>query len=1424
MKSKVNGLHETGGEKRSSFLLLGTLLAFLLFALGATFPARGEAFVSDDFNACTLNTSLWHLYDPVGDASVSLTGAGTSNAELVFSIPGGASHDPWTVDTAPRLLQNQANTDFVIDAKFDSPMTQAYQGQGLIVQQDNSNWLRFDFFFDGTSTHVYAASKIAGVMSQKVNQVIPGGAPLYLRVARSLDQWTEYYSTDGTNWIMVVSFNQPLTVTAAGPLVDNFSSGSNAPAFTSLVDYVFDAANPISPEDGGPAPTGGSLTVTTTGSGSVTVNPDQASYACGTQVQLTAVPASGYAFNGWSGDLTGLVNPTTITMNSNHSVNADFIADTTPPTISSVTVSPGVNQAVLSWTTSTPTTSTVDYGTTSAYGQVATSSTLEVSHSITLSGLTASTQYHFQLTAVDAGGLSSSTADQVFTTASASTNPSGIISDDFSESALNTSLWQLYDPLGDATVTLVGTGTSNAELSFSVPGGVSHDPWTTDTAPRLLQAANNTDFTVETKFDSAVTQGYESQGIMVQQDASNWIRFDFFNDGSKVWVFAASKIAGVMSTKVQQAVAGAAAPIWLRVARSGNQWTESYSLDGTNWTTAGTFSQSLTVTAVGPLVGNFSLNGTSAPAFTSLVDYFFNAASPIVPEDPVSSLPLTVAVTGAGSVALSPSGGSYPSGTVVQLTATPASGWLFNSWSGDLTGSANPASLTMNTAKSVTANFVQQAVAPTISNVQVTPLATSATVTWTTDAPASSTVVYGQSTSYGLQVQDPTLVTTHSLQLTGLSAGTLYHYQVSSTDAGGTTTSGDLTFTTAQSGGIASGIVSDDFNETNLNQSLWTLVNPLGDATVTLQGAGTGNAELLFSVPGGASHDPWTTNDAARLMQPANNTDFVIEVKFISPVLLAYQEEGVLVQQDAQNWLRFDFFNDGTATHVYSASQIGGVMSTHINQTIPPGAPLYLRVARSGNQWTQSYSYDNINWLPAGSYTQALTVQSVGPYVGNFSLSGNNAPPFTADIDYFFNAASPIVPEDGVAPPPDTQPPLIQNITQSATTNSFTVSWLTDELASATLRYGTSTALSLGSVGHPDLLTDHSETVSGLQPQTTYYYQISTTDASGNTSLSAIQTVTTPSASGAPVIDVWYGLNQSFGQIGIPQRFVNILGTVTGPEPITSLSYSLNGGAMNPLSIGPDGYRLVGDGDFNIDLPVSSLLAGVNNVLIQATDSAGVQTTQNVSVTFANGNQWPQTYSIDWANASSIASVAQVVDGRWLLEPNGVRNAQVGYDRLIDIGDINWQNYEVTVPITVHSTQILTSNPPAVGVIVRWQGHTADGYQPARQWWPLGVFGMYRWNPLTPGLRLYDYGYRIYDTSGLQLQLGVTYMFKLRVLTVPGPATQYSFKVWPASQPEPSAWTMTYQEGSSDLQNGSLLLVAHYVDATFGNVTVVPVY
>ena len=47
------------------------------------------------------------------------------------------------------------------------------------------------------------------------------------------------------------------------------------------------------------------LTLSTSGSGSISKSPDKSSYSPGEEVRLTAIPASGYVFSGWSYGLSG---------------------------------------------------------------------------------------------------------------------------------------------------------------------------------------------------------------------------------------------------------------------------------------------------------------------------------------------------------------------------------------------------------------------------------------------------------------------------------------------------------------------------------------------------------------------------------------------------------------------------------------------------------------------------------------------------------------------------------------------------------------------------------------------------------------------------------------------------------------------------------------------------------------------------------------------------------------------------------------------------------------------------------------------------------------------------------------------------------------------------------------------------------------
>ncbi len=75
---------------------------------------------------------------------------------------------------------------------------------------------------------------------------------------------------------------------------------------------------------------------------------------------------------------------------------------------------------------------------------------------------------------------------------------------------------------------------------------------------------------------------------------------------------------------------------------------------------------------------------------------------------------LTVNVSGSGSVSRDDNG-PYEYGDVVQLTANSDTGWHFDSWSGGLTGTTNPDSITLDGNKTVTATFVKDTVTLTVN-------------------------------------------------------------------------------------------------------------------------------------------------------------------------------------------------------------------------------------------------------------------------------------------------------------------------------------------------------------------------------------------------------------------------------------------------------------------------------------------------------------------------------------------------------------------------------------------------------------------------------------------------------------------------------------------------------------------------------------
>lgn len=150
----------------------------------------------------------------------------------------------------------------------------------------------------------------------------------------------------------------------------------------------------------------------------------------------------------------------------------DFtLATTAPPVLGAIAVTAiTTDGAVITCTTDRPTTTLVEYGASTAYGQATGDDTLTTTHSVGLVSLVPGTTYHFRVTAVDAGGRVAVSGDQTLTTlVPPPPQLSGITATDLAATSA-TILWQT----DQATDSRVSYGESDQYgLAASDPAPVS---------------------------------------------------------------------------------------------------------------------------------------------------------------------------------------------------------------------------------------------------------------------------------------------------------------------------------------------------------------------------------------------------------------------------------------------------------------------------------------------------------------------------------------------------------------------------------------------------------------------------------------------------------------------------------------------------------------------------------------------------------------------------------------------------------------------------------------------------------------------------------------------------------------------------------------------------------------------------------------
>ena len=722
------------------------------------------------------------------------------------------------------------------------------------------------------------------------------------------------------------------------------------PAHVNVIDYFINLNDPLDVED--PPIT---LDVTQTGLGTITRDPDKQGYACNETVTLTAEPAPDWAFVGWGGALTGQELVKTITLVKPEAVTATFTNSTLYAlNVEVVSNGPGVGGTV----TKNPNAATYPYNT------------------------------PVVLTATPTPGWSflgwsgDWTATELVTTVPVTGNLDVVAT--FEQDAYTLETLIIAEGVGSG-----GTITVDPVQDTYLYG----EPVTITVTPEVgWTFAGWADGSTGVSGNDLVTTLSMSQDVLA---IARLVQNQYVLDVNLVHDGEPGAIGGAVIKNPDfptfghgQVVSVTAEALqgWLFGGWAGD-------LSGDDPT------QSLT------MVDDQAITAT-------FVQQHYTVTMTI---DGASGLPGAPCVDNPGQVVITPDKPYFLHNDIVTLVPVAAAGCEFVMWSGDLSGSDEPAILAVDTDYDITAHFAVDTTPIEIFNesIEVMPGGTMATVTWETDVPGTSVVDYGETTLYEIGTKaDDELKTQHTVLLTGLTADTFYHLQITSVDEfDNTVSTDDMTFTTSNS----SGIFSDDFSACAID-GRWTWVNPLNDSTSEVTGR-----QLEITVPGGDTGHTLYTNGIAvpRLMQPSNDDDFTVEVKFDSVLDSVGAAQGIVIEQDNTTFLRLEFHRraDTNGSKVYriymAAIDDGTLAKTAIGDVVGDPTALYMRIVRAGNKWQQFYSINGVDWLPnKQEFTFDMAVKRVGVYAGNSKFGNSPIPTYTAVVDYFFNTAAPITPED----------------------------------------------------------------------------------------------------------------------------------------------------------------------------------------------------------------------------------------------------------------------------------------------------------------------------------------------------------------------------------------------------------------------------
>ncbi len=373
---------------------------------------------------------------------------------------------------------------------------------------------------------------------------------------------------------------------------------------------------------------------------------------------------------------------------------------------------------------------------------------------------------------------------------------------------------------------------------------------------------------------------------------------------------------------------------------------------------------------------------------------------------------------------------------------------------------------------------------PVISDPATESLAsTSVRVTWTTNESATGAVLYGTDSGDLSQVQRGTGYNmSHSILLSGLTPGTVYYWKAAASDATGNETIGDLQSFTTPALDTTPPVISD--TATGSLTSTGVQVSWNTDETAT--------GAVLYGT------------DSGDLSNRAALTTFDMH----HAVSLSGLEPGTAYYFKVQS----------TDTSGNSSEDSVKSFTTISVDTTPP----VISDTATGSLTTTSVT---VRWRTNEITTELVNYGTASDNLEFSASTGTNNMRHFVDLEglspgttYYFEPVSTDTAGNTThgdvlsftTPSPDTTGPVVSDLSAALLTDSeAVVTWNTDEAAQMRIDYGTDSGALVNSASNDSFNVSHYTVLSSLSAEVPYYYQITTVDAEGNSTVESIHSFNT---------------------------------------------------------------------------------------------------------------------------------------------------------------------------------------------------------------------------------------------------------------------------------------------------------------------------